>query len=53
MFESLHGYGVYTARATQLAKMVIKIKYSNGLNNESAKEMFIIKRISDIFLFIQ
>jgi len=32
VFESLHGYGVYTARATQLAKIVIKIKYSNGLN---------------------
>jgi len=32
VFESLHGYGVYTARATQLAKIVIRIKYSNGLN---------------------
>lgn len=32
VFESLHGYGVYTARAIQLAKMVIKIKYSNGLS---------------------
>lgn len=29
--ESLQGNGVYTAKATQLAKIVSKIKYSNGL----------------------
>lgn len=32
IFESPYGYGVYTANAIQLAKMVNKIKYSYGLN---------------------
>ena len=32
MFESPLGYGVYTASATQLAKMVSRIKYSNGVS---------------------
>lgn len=31
ILESLFGYGVYTAKATQLAKMVNKIMYSKGL----------------------
>ncbi len=30
--ESPFGNGVYTARAMQLAKIVNKIKYSNGVN---------------------
>lgn len=30
-FESPQGKGVYTAKATQFAKIVIKIKYSKGL----------------------
>lgn len=31
MFESPHGYGVNTAKATQLAKIVKRITYSNVL----------------------
>lgn len=31
-FESPHGKGVYTAKATQFAKIVNKIKYSKGLS---------------------
>jgi hypothetical protein len=30
-FESPSGYGVLTASATQLAKIVVKIKYSKAL----------------------
>lgn len=33
-FESLYGYGVKMAKATQLANIVNKIKYSNVLNEK-------------------
>lgn len=37
LFESLFGKGVYTAKATQFAKIVNRIKYSNGLENTLRK----------------
>ena len=53
LLESPFGYGVYTANATQLAKIVTKIKYSNGLDtrvkantNRDKVEMLITALIS-------
>lgn len=41
MLESPLGKGVYTAKATQFAKIVSNIKYSNGLSIQVKEIIFI------------